>query len=311
MRLILAILLALLTSPAFCDDLMDALDNLCLPSGYRFEASIQISGTETVLGSREARVAVSSDWVRIEHHQVIEGVGKNLIDIRIGAEGATWIWNPPSFTIRRNGDFAQRRIIAGETDFSPIGVVRALRAVKTEGSESVLDPNTGAKTYRVMIVNQNRSGPVEIDIQNGRITSYRASFVGGRFYSQTTYEEWIELPDGSCVPTRIVSESFSGSSDEPAIRNTVSVRDIRIIPPTTPPPSVSVPPEYTLIDEIEGVTKKSDGTVIAPIHYPDDQDPSNGRGAAGPKLNVILLASGVVLVILAGLIWRKKSLGGS
>ena len=117
MRLILAILLALLTSPAFCDDLMDALDNLCLPSGYRFEASIQISGTETVLGSREARVAVSSDLVRIEHHQVIEGVGKNLIDIRIGTEGATWIWNPPSFTIRRNGDFAQRRIIAGETDF--------------------------------------------------------------------------------------------------------------------------------------------------------------------------------------------------
>lgn len=312
MRIALVLLLTVLTHHASGNDLIRALDSLCLPSGYACEVLIQIDGTETVPGTREARVSVASHWARVEYAQVIEGVGKSLVEVRMGADGETWVLNPASLTVRRSGDFAQRRIIAGESDFSPIGVVRALRAALERGSESTSRSQPGGVvTYRVVVTHQSLSAPVEVDIQDGRITAYRASFVAGRFYSQTVYDEWIELADGSCVPTRVVSESFNSGTGDPAIRNTVLIRDICPLPAPATAPSFRIPPEYTVIDEIDGVTKKSDGTVIAPIEYPDDRSSRPGLRGTQTAMNTFLLASGVAIVILAGLIWRAKSRSGS
>lgn len=311
MRTKLFLLVLLLSHPASADELLRALDSLCLPSGYNCEAESRIDGTEVVSGVRRARVAVTQHWVWVERAEDIEGVGRTIVDVRMGANGETWALNPSIFRITRTDDFGQRHIIAGETDYSPVGVVRALRGLSREGLEFSTNPQTGVTTYRVIVTHHGYSAPVEVDIHNGRILAYRASFVSGRFHSQTTYEDWVELPEGGCVPTRVVSQSFDRSPTEPAVRRTVRVSDARLIAAASAPPPFPRPNGYVIVDEIEGVTKRSDGTVIAPIEYPAEQPSRHGTGLSRPSLNTALLVSGVALVILAGVVWRARSRGGS
>ncbi len=229
----------------------------------------------------------------------------------MGLDGETWTLNPTTRMVTRTDDFAQRHFLAGEADYSPIGVVRALRGLPREGLEFSTDPQTGVATYRVIVTHHGYSAPVEVDIHNGRILAYRASFVSGRFHSQTTYEDWIELPGGGCVPTRVVSQSFDRSPTEPAIRNTAHISNVRLIPPAAMPPPFPRPNNYVIVDEIEGVTKRFDGSVIAPIEYPQEQLSRHGTGLSRPSLNTIFLVLGVALVILAGVVWRARSRGGS
>lgn len=307
MRVKIALLVLLLASRTGADELLRALDSLCLASGYHCEAESRIDGSEVIPGERRARVAVTPAWAWIERTEQIEGVGPTVVDVRMGAHGETWTLIPSIFRVTRTDDFGRRYLLSGETEYSPVGVVRALRGLPREKLEFSTNPETGVTTYRAVITQRGYSSPVELDIQHDRILAYRAAFVSGQFHSQTTYDNWIELPGGGCVPTRIVSKSFDHSMIEPAVRNTVLISDIRVISPATSPPAFPRPTGYVIIDEIEGVTKRHDGSVVAPTEYPTLNLPDGGKGFFRPTLSTALLASGIAFVALAMVLWRAKS----
>ena len=265
-----------------------------LPPGCGGEAIMERDGRD----AQVIRFDVSRHWMRRNTFLIVDGLGESLIESRLGTETESWTIDARSFMATRTRRFPEDLQEAGEVVLSPIAALRPL--IEREiGIEAVVS-DLAEYGRRVRATVGGRV--VEFDLIGKDVAAYREFLDPDRMISEVLYEDWRDLPSGARAPHATVSRSrdpATGDWDSTRYR----IRIDRELPERSPPPDFVLPAGFTIVDRVEGVTKREDGTIIAPIVYEEASD--HGAISApgpGPGLGRLLIGIGVVVVLVGGLL---------
>ena len=277
-------------------------DRFRLPNHYQGTAEFQYQVDDKLEYWKRVEFSVGESYTFLKTFQDIQGVGQSVVDIRYSNFDESTLILPSSKQAQITDRFAKTYTEAGEADISPIPILRVLHFRSDQIQFEVgAQSNDGTATVRFTDKNGAKKGYSEVDIQDDRIIAYRYGNISGKFVFSIQYQNWIELPSGTHVPTRILSNVW----DRPTgytTRQIINISNVKESQDSTPPQKPSVPAGYTIIDHINGVTRTADGQVIAPI----DSTPTHPNPTSTNWKDKLLIAAGVFLVFGAGVIWRIR-----
>lgn len=254
------------------------------------------------------RFDVSRQWMRRNAFLIVDGLGESLVESRLGTYAESWTVDARSSIARRTNRFGTDLQEAGEVDVSPVAALRPL--IEREIGIETIPSDLGEGERRVRATVGDRV--VEFDLTGRDVAAYRAFLAPDRMISEVLYEDWRDLPTGARAPHATISRYRDPATGEwRSIR--YRIRIDRELTEQSPPPDFVLPGGFSVIDHIEGVSKREDGTVIAPIvpgQGSEASEPvaSTSRTArSGPGLGRLLIGIGVVVVLVAGLLAFKKN----
>lgn len=275
---------------------------------------IQISIADSYSGTAFATADSSPDsspWKRVEFSigasflswevvQLLPGGRERVLEVRYGDMNESWLFYPSHFQATRNKRFANTLTDAGETDLSPMPIIRMVQS-RTDQLEikKTAESGDGKVTLRVSDSTGTSVGYSEIDILDGRIIEYRANLKNDKFITTVEYGGWIQLPSGKSVPTENISTLWDPGTDSTIIQ-TIHIENIVENDASYKPAKPRFPASYTVIDHIEGVTK-SDGKVIGQDQsgQPSKSKYSSPR-SRGKQASQYFIWIGVGFVVVAG-----------
>ena len=272
-----------------------------LPPGCGGEAVMEREGRD----AQVIRFDVSRRWMRRNAFLIVDGLGESLIESRLGTEAESWTIDARSSMAMRTNRFPEDLQEAGEVDVSPIAALRPLieRAIEIETVPSDLGEN--GRRVRATVTGRL----VEFDLAGREVIAYRELLGPDRMVSEVLYEDWRDLPSGARAPHATIARYRDPATGEwRSIR--YRIRIDRELTERSPPPDFELPAGFTIVDHVEGVTKRADGTVIAPIVYEQASEPGAATSAhstgSGPGLGRLLIGIGVVVVLVAGLLAFRR-----
>ncbi|MCC5822486.1 MAG: hypothetical protein JJU44_04260 [Planctomycetes bacterium] len=281
-------------------------DMFSLPAGYGGEAIMERDGRD----AQVIRFDVSRRWMRRNSFLIVDGLGESLIESRLGAEAESWTIDTRSSMAMRTNRFPENLQEAGEVVLSPIAALRPL--IEREIGIETVPADLGEGWRRIRATVGGRV--VELDLTGRDVAAYREFLEPDRMVYEVLYEDWRDLLSGARAPHATVSRSRDPATGD--LGSTLyRIRIDRELPERSPPPEFVLPAGFTIVDHIEGVTKREDGTVIAPI-VPGQAPEASEPGATPPQsvqtgvpgLGRLLIGIGVVVVLSAGLLaFRRKS----
>ena len=232
----------------------------------------------------------------------IAGVGESINEIRYGDDNESLLIYTSAQQVQRTNRFADTYTDAGESEFSPMPIIRSLqRRSSFIEVEEVARTNDGLVTLRITDPERQDSGYIEIDYKNDELVEYRSSPRGNHFVNTVAYQEWRDLPSGAHIPTKITSRISVPSMGYDTVMY-ITVNDFKENPAGEPIKPPQVPTGFTVIDHIEGVTK-IDGKVIDKIQYGQPPKASKSPpGTRGKQASNLFIWIGVGFVVIAGIV---------
>lgn len=254
------------------------------------------------------RFSVAQDWT----------VGTKLIidpdfgDTPLAYEHATndesWVYEfGQSPRAIRDDRFATTGRGAIEIFISPMPIVRELRSgrlneqnwsVATEGDSTVLD----IRRSGVSVVDR-----LIFDRATGHLTHHQLVSFENEVRMDWAFENWIPVGVNGEAPTRVITHSFPpGDGSERG--STTVLTNLQSIDSTVPPERLMPRSDATIIDRIEGVTRRADGTSLGALAPTDGQASPVVASRAQSSTNTrALMVIGIVLILLAGAVlgWRR------
>lgn len=274
-----------------------------LPPGCGGEAIMERDGRD----AQVIRFDVSRHWMRRNAFLIADGLGESLIESRLGTATESWTIDARSFMATRTRRFPEDLQEAGEVVLSPIAALRPL--IEREiGIETVVsDLAENGRRVRATVGGR----VVELDLIGKDVAAYREFLEPDRMVYEVLYEDWRDLPSGARAPHATISRSRDPATGDWGSTR-YRIRIDRELPERSPPPDFVLPTGFTIVDHVEGVTKREDGTVIAPIVYEQASEPGAATSAhltgSGQGLGRLLIGIGVVVVLAAGLLaFRRKA----
>lgn len=295
-------------APSDGEQLQQLLERVPLPEAYT--ASIQRYIDDDDEPDQELKVWSGPAWSVALQSLAQPGVGFIPYDYSHATPQESWRYHFDSQRAERNDHFQTRHTTAFERD-SPFGLVRQLRAmrpgvdsIKTEGGltiATIVPPGPPTPARRVL----------EFESKTGFLVRV-TNVMSGRVNSETRFEDWRELPSGAFLPHRAWFSSVDLRDDRTDTDHSV-LTAVKEVDPSAPPDRLPIAPGFTIIDQIESVTKRSDGSVLGPIGQGDPTGAvTSGRAPGATSLSsrsVMLI--GVALILLAGIVFGVKRWKGA
>lgn len=270
-----------------------------LPDGYTGSSRMFVDGAEV----QRVDFVIDRDWFKRTAFSILPGLGVGLLEARLATPKELLILSPSSFRVVRSDRFARTHTDAGEADLTPFAAVRMIVSRSAGDLATKSEPIPGGITR---ITLSGAGIDAELDYQDDRILAYREVRRGDRFMSEVEYSAWKNLPSGAHAPTVIVHTIHSGADEAPMVIEN-RLYDLAEVVGEVEPPAFQIPPNFTVIDYIEGVTKRANGEVIAPINQEPEAEQRPGTLKQSERWGSwILTGLGVAFVLAAGLIWRSR-----
>ncbi len=256
---------------------------------------------------------LAENWLRMELFLVVPGVGDSLQQVRYCTFEESLLMSPIAFSVSRGTRFRDTLTDSGEVDMSPLPIVRAFAAeinkslrVEVSGTEQ------DVRTVKVWGLSVDPSGYCEIDVRGDEILEYRTGKSKDGWASRTSYSKWVDLPSGSHVPTEMVTVMKDPGDDPLTFQSLRRLVDFKETDYSSESKEMEVPSNYTIIDNIDGVTRRGDGSVIAEIErIVEPQGESSGNGSQSLLIERVLIWGGVLFIIVAGVVWGKRMKGAA
>ena len=289
------VVLALMLVPAYGQEI--TWETTGLPHGYSGVAQLEHNGGESV---QVIEFASHRDWLTSRTYNIIEGVGRTLVDARHSTRDESWMMRPSSYQVVRSDRFATTRTDAAENYRSPFGVIRPLIAA---GDGADLEPVPGEAGRGVFDLRSSILN-ARLNFEDGKLVRVRQAPINGtdRHALDIRYAQWVDLPSGARVPSSVEVRSEDHRGEVWTTK--VSISDLRELDDDASAPAFQVPSDFTIVDRIEGVTKTADGEILGEIEYPDDARSGRSRPDAFPLIGAVI---GLGLLVGAGLVWRWRS----
>ena len=267
------------------------------PYGYSGVAKIDYNNGRFF---QQVNLWVHRDWVVLKTYNVLSPGETSLVDSRNSRPSESWQVLPMHSQVRRSTRFQETLTDSNEVSFTPFSVIRPYLGDDKRPAIEPADPVDGVETFRV----QSSMVDAWIQFKNNRVVRVLMEPTGtpGSFAVDIEYREWATLPSGASVPTEVHSTRIfpGGNTSEALIR----VADIKELGEDEKAPKFVIPSGFTVIDLIEGVTKHSDGTVIAPIERVQQQTQPQTSKQGRTQWGLLV---GVVLIVASGLVWRIRA----
>lgn len=283
-------------------------DRFSLPIGYAGNAELLFDGRP----AQRLEFESARGWVKRVAFAILPGVGESLIDARVGSYTESWSLDARSSLATRTERFATELTDAGEFHYSPFGVIRPLIERKADATVEPM-PSLGADGWRATA--QLDGSVYEIDVVGRDVAQVRIMQAGQpRAHTSVAYSDWIDLGSSGRAPTTaVLTGDMPDGSGVMSIEYRLQIA--RVITEGTQVPELSVPDGYTVIDRIEGVSRRSDGTILGPIGT-EASDAATDRGPLGPASHTsnsrswqrATLIAGICMFVVAGVVlWHGKS----
>jgi hypothetical protein len=271
-----------------------------LPERVRVE-SLLSRGGESEPWQRHV-LTYTPDWTRNDQWRLLPEFGETLI--MAGTDDGT-------VTTLLHGDIHQVEIgessptsmgVDGAIRTVPMPILNALRSARLiEKLESPLD----IETYRLEVPELLGNTHVEIDVRGDHITAFRRGQSSDRISSRIEYTDYQELDSGRKLPRLILWTVEQPEPGAPPIRFETRITEVEELAPDVGMPVLTNIPDATIVDRIEGVTRRADGSVIGPIQTESNMPPATRSG--GIPLQTILTWGGVALVLGAVFIYVRRA----
>lgn len=303
-------------TPAVCvgqspeDQVQTLLDRVPLPAAYKAKAFRYLN--EEQEPSQRIEVWTSQTWSVCIQSLAQPGIGFVPFDYVYAMPTESWRYAFDQRRAVRTNSFAERGYSALEANVSPMWLTRALRSdeVVVHGMRT---EESGSISVTLTRAGRNARDIVTFDPSTGALTRFQALAPSGEIQVDVRFEDWRSLPSGALVPFQVYKASRSAVASDPPWHSTMLLSEVEEIEPTSPPTRLPPASDFTIVDEIEGVSKKPDGTVLGPIER--ESRPAgltSGRlpGTTGLGSRTIVLI-GVGLILLAGIVFGIRRWKGA
>lgn len=282
----------------------ELLDAVRLPPAFRARAFLYRDDPEP-----EQRIDIESADEWCAGTQYLPQPGLDFIPFEYFHYGPaeSWKYDFSRRVAARSDAFSRYQHCPIEGLCSPRDVLRALR------SKEALVDRIESQPGGVFDVKVSPPGPkttwiVTIDPGRGELLRKRVMAPDGQVASDVKYENWLDLPSGGRVPTQLYHSMRGPVAGDPTFEYTVILTEIASVESGSPPPRLRLASDFSIVDEIEGVSKRADGTVLSDIDRgggPAGLRTSAlpGPGGLNPRLVVLC---GVGFILLAGVIVGVK-----
>lgn len=207
--------------------------------------------------------------------------------------------------VLRNSQFRDVGMMAIEQIVSPLPIIRVLRSGRFDNSKWTIEeigPTTVLEIRRDGSALKDR---YSFDTQSWRLLVQQAYGANGKVAMERRFEDWVPVGSKGEAPTRI--EYILPDMAGVRIYSTTIISDLKELDVNSPPRKAAYRSDATIVDLIEGVTKRADGTVlgeIAPV--PTSAGAGNPIGQSAQKTisqNArLFMFVGVGLILLAGVV---------
>lgn len=251
------------------------------------------------------RFAIGDEWTSATQMKVLpEGLEVPILH-EYATELESWYYTLGEYErATRNKRFTLSRRMAIEQSLSPLP---ALRDVKSD------DENVNAQ-----IEEDDLHWVLHIDSEYGRRERIYFEKSTGRPVKQVSLDragtiatiqeflDWRPVGDGEVPHTiRLIPPGENGHE----MRTTIVITESNPLDESTPPQRMTFGPDVLIIDEIENVTRRADGTVLGPIEQGTAASPSSQSQGPGPtglsSRTVVAIGVGLVLLAAAAIGYRR------
>ncbi|KAA0215401.1 MAG: hypothetical protein DYG94_04050 [Leptolyngbya sp. PLA3] len=310
-------LLATAASPAQPSDpdnqerLQQLLDRVPLPTSYYIESDlIAMGGLQDDQVTSRFRTWIGSNWIVSFQSMPQPGIGDVPKDYTYATTDETWRYHLDRQMAERNEVFSQRSRTGGESLTSISYIVRVLRRGEAKVFEIADHAEDGTVTVSLAQPALYLWAILTFDTATGFLTQVQAYDQSGKnLQTNDHFGDWRFLSDESAIPFVLTAERYL-PEEKVEWRSVVTKAELI---DDTPPARVPIASNFTIIDQIEGVTKRADGKVIGPIEKgTPNSNVTAGRppGGLGLSSRTVMLI-GVGLILLAGIIFGIRRWKGA
>jgi len=271
-----------------------------LPERVRVELHLIRHGDTTPF-SRHV-LTYTPDWIRSEQWRLLPEFGETLILSGTDDGETTTLFYGDMHRIEITESAPTTMGVDGPTRMVPMPILNALRSARSvERTDSLPD----GETYLLNIPNLVGDTYIEIDVSDDRITAFRKGRASDQISSQIEYTRYQALESGDELPRSVTWTAGQSKPGEPPIRHEMRIIKVEELAPDVSMPVLTNIPDATIVDRIEGVTRRADGSVIGPIQTESNMPPATRSG--GIPLQTVLTWGGVALVLGAVFIYVRRA----
>lgn len=282
-------------------------DALKLPRAVRLSALGYNNGEDEPFDRIIAEIG--PDWVRSEQHLSEGAFGFRLFDLTHDTTQESLTFNTASNRGRRTKSFQVARISRTEGIVTPLGFIRVAKHYQHNGGVFKASLEGENVVYAFALPPETGLSRVELVIDSESYEMREVRLPGDAKSGLARYSEWRQLPDGTRHPMKIVSISEYRLRD----RNGVSTRESRVesmelLDPARGPTGYDLPASAQVIDEVRRVIAEGPGMTTGAL-------PSTPASPAIPSAltqsrfpwELLVVAVGSLLIVIAGVAWRRKA----
>jgi len=281
--------------------LQELLESVPIPDAFHEKSDFYLNDEDTP--SQQYENWVAKDW-NVSLQSVFQpGLGFIPFSYTHGTESETWDYSFQRHTAERSEWFSKYARLGGnELTSSVYYLLRILKKGESTVSDISLDSVSHTTIVTFVQPNLYHKATLSFEQEHGWITQLQAYSPSGELVIDTHFNNWMDLDHAGSIPF-LISTDMPGT--EPLHMVSV-VTEADVIDPTKPPERLPIASDFTIIDQIEGVTKTADGKVIGPIVRGKPAANANTvrtgpPGTTGLKPRLVMLI-GVGLILLAGVI---------
>lgn len=285
--------------PVDADELIARLEAR-LPERIRTESKIIFQ--DESLPSQRHVLMYTPDWSRVDQWRQVPDLGENIIlaGTNDGETMSTFFGDSQRIEIRESTPSSLH--VDGPARLVPMPILNAIRASR---SVDKIESHPDGETYSFDIPELLGGTYFEIDVREDRITAFRRGRSADQISSEVTYEEYKKLDNGRELPRLITKTTQQPEPGSAPIKFETRITEVEEIAPDLVMPTLMNIPGVTIVDRIEGVTRRADGSVIGLIESESNLPPAKSSG--GIPLNTILTWGGVALVLGAAFIYVRRA----
>ena len=282
------------------ESLQSLIARIPLPSAYHAVAIVY--NDEDTDPSQKYEVWVSREWAVALQSLVQPGVGFFPFDYVHATSKETWRYSFQSLKAVRSSSFNDHHFVALET-CTPLYLLRELSSSDTVVHEVVHNSDSGMTDVTVALARfpATMRAVVSVDA-GGKIVTRKILNPDGKLVGEDRFKDWKEVADGAWVPMRVEQLFSPGEDGAFTSSRTLLFSDVSMIESRSPPDRIPVTSSFMIVDTIDNVTRRSDGTVLGPIEQgapTSTANKSHGPAPTGLSSRTVV-AIGVGLLLLAG-----------
>lgn len=282
------------------EQLQQQIARVPLPGAFNSTVLVYINDSDKP--DQEFKIWSGPNWSIGLQSLAQPGIGFIPYDYCYANDEETWRYHFDSQRAERSKLFAQWHTTSFETS-TPLGLLRQLRL----SSPQVVSRKIEDGVISFTVVPTGPAGTarrvLEFDSESGFLLRTRTVF-SGQMTSEIKFEDWRKLPSGNYVPHLVYFSAPGEGPDEPDLQMTYIHTNLAEIDGESPPTRFPLAPGFTIVDEIDGVTRRADGTELGSIERGQPTGAiTSGRspGSTGLTSRTVMFI-GVGFILVAGVI---------